>query len=519
MSANGLPTVGMQCLRAFARHPERIAFSWDSGSVTYRGAMEMLGRMQAVLIGLGLPTGSCVAFLSANRADAWLASIAVQLCGFATNWLHPLGSLDDQLFQLDDSISRVLIFDSEKFAERAAELAQRAQSVETLLGLGPSGAGRDLLHAADQAGSTSPRDLATLDSPCTFRFTGGTTGRAKGMLRLHRQQAHTAGAHLVNFEFPERPHYFAIGPISHIAGGKILPSLMRGGTVHLARKGFDPEQVLKTIARERINMTLLVPTMIYTLLDTPAAVNVDTSSLELLLYGASPMAPSRLEEGIARFGRIFSQLYGSSECYPISVLRKAEHDLKRPDLLLSCGYPAIGCDVRLLNDDDQDVAPGETGEVCVRAPQAMLEYWRQPELTAETLRGGWLHTGDMGRADERGYLYLVDRKKDMIVSGGFNIYPREIEDILTSHPDVAMAAVVGVPHQKWGEAVTALIVRKPGAHLEAAELIDLVKRKKGSLYAPKQLTFVSELPLTPVGKIDKKALKAASWAGHGRMIG
>ena len=231
------------------------------------------------------------------------------------------------------------------------------------------------------------------------------------------------------------------------------------------------------------------------------------------------MSPSRLEEGIERFGRIFSQLYGSSECYPISVLKREEHDLARPEMLMSCGYPAIGCDVRLLDGDDRDVAAGDAGEVCVRAPQAMLEYWQQPELTAETMRGGWIHTGDVARADERGYLYLVDRKKDMIVSGGFNIYPKEIEDVLTAHPDVAMAAVIGVPHERWGEAVTALVVLKRDAKLDRTELADLVRQKKGSMFVPKEVRFVDDLPLTPVGKIDKKELKARSWSGQARMIG
>jgi fatty-acyl-CoA synthase len=518
MSTYDLPTVGMQNLRALARYPDRVAFSWDSDSLTYRGALDLLGRLQAVLLELELPKGTCIAFLSANRADAWLAGVAAQLCGFSTTWLHPLGSLDDQVFQIEDSLSCVLIVDTEKFAHRGSELALKAQSIEVVFALGASGTDRDLLRDAERAGSQTPRCLASPDDPCTLFYSGGTTGRPKGILRLHRQHAHLAGAILVNFEFPNQPRYYAVGPISHIAGGKILPTLMRGGTVHLA-KGFDPDHALHTIARERINMTLLVPTMIYKLLDSPAVAHADTSSLELLLYGASPMSPNRLEEGIGRFGRVFSQLYGQSECYPISVLRKEEHDPQRPDSLLSCGYPALGSDVRILDGKDQQVPEGEAGEVCVRTPTTMHEYWRQPELTAETVSNGWLHTGDIARADERGYLYLVDRKKDLIVSGGFNIYPREIEDVLTGHPDVAMAAVIGVPHERWGEAATALVVLKPNVRLEEKDLVELVRRKKGSIYAPKEVRFVSELPLTAVGKIDKKELKARSWAGRSRMIG
>ena len=338
------------------------------------------------------------------------------------------------------------------------------------------------------------------------------------MLRTHRRSAGTAIAILSDFEIPDTPSYLAVAPISHVAGSKILPTLMRGGTVHMLR-GFDPDAVLQTIAREPINFTLLVPTMIYVLLDHPTLGKTDLSSLELLLYGASAMSPSRLVEGIERIGPVFSQLYGQSECYPVSVLRKSDHDPKTPELFLSCGFPITACEVRILDEDDQPVETGKAGEICVRAPHVMSEYWKQPEQTAETLKNGWLHTGDIARADERGYLFILDRKKDMIVSGGFNIFPREVEDVLSQHADVAMVAVVGVPDDKWGEAVTAVVVPREGTRPSAEELIALVRARKGSAHAPKHVKFVGKLPMTGVGKVDKKALKAGFWAGRERMVG
>ena len=216
---------------------------------------------------------------------------------------------------------------------------------------------------------------------------------------------------------------------------------------------------------------------------------------------------------------MFSQLYGQTECYPISVLRKADHDPNTPEMFLSCGFPVSACEVKVLDDNDQEVATGEAGEICVRGPHAMAEYWKRPEQTAETLKNGWLHTGDIARKDERGYLFILDRKKDMIVSGGFNIFPREIEDVLSQHADVAMVAVVGVPDDKWGEAVTAVVVAREGAKPNADELINLVKTKKGSAHAPKHIKFVTELPMTGVGKVDKKVLKAGFWTGRDRMVG
>jgi fatty-acyl-CoA synthase len=512
------PTVCGQTLRALARYPSRVAFSWPGGSITYAGSTELIGRIQKVFMQLGLPPGARVAFLTANRADSWCAGVAAQLSRLSVTWLHPLGSLDDQLFQLEDSESQMLVVDADTFRDRGGDLAARASNLKTVFTLGPANYGVDLLAAVEGAGTATPRCFAGPDDIAILNYTGGTTGKSKGALRYHREYSGGVNAILSDFEIPDTPRYLTVAPISHVGGTKVLPSLMRGGTVHML-KGFDPEAVLKTIARERINFTLFVPTMIYVLLDHPALDKTDLTSLELLLYGASAMSPSRLVEGIARIGPVFSQLYGQTECYPVSVLRKADHDPKTPELFLSCGFPIAACEVKILDDEDQEVDTGEAGEICVRAPHVMAEYWKRPEQTAETLKSGWLHTGDIARADQRGYMFILDRKKDMIVSGGFNIFPREVEDVLSQHADVAMCAVVGVPDDKWGEAVTAIVVAREGARPNAEELINLVKAKKGSAHAPKHIKFVTELPMTGVGKVDKKVLKAGFWVGRERLVG
>ena len=515
---NTFPTVGAQTLRALARYPDRIAFSWSGGELSYRGATDMVGRFQSIFMNLGAQPGTRVALLTANRAETWCAGVAAQLSRFGISWLHPLGSLDDQIDQIEDAGAEILVIDADSFSQRGGELASRAQGLRHVFTLGRTGYGIDLLAAAEAGGTATARDFANADDIAVLNYTGGTTGKSKGALRHHRQVAGFASAILADFEIPDSPRYLTVAPISHVAGTKVLPTLMRGGTVHML-KGFDPEAVLRTIERERINFTLFVPTMVYVLLDHPAMATTDLSSLDLVLYGASPMSPSRLVEGIERIGPVFSQLYGQTECYPVSVLRKADHDPKQPELFLSCGFPIAACDVKILDEDDNEVATGEPGEICVRAPHVMAEYWNRPEQTAETLKNGWLHTGDIARADERGYLFILDRKKDMIVSGGFNIFPREVEDVLTGHADVAMCAVVGVPDDKWGEAVTAIVVLRDGARPSAEELIGLVKARKGSAHAPKHIQFVNELPMTGVGKIDKKALRASFWAGRERMVG
>ncbi|MGR4927594.1 AMP-binding protein [Bradyrhizobium sp. CAR08] len=507
-----------QALRALSRYPGRTAFAWPGGSLSYQGTIDLIGRIQGVFMRLELQPGARVAFLTANRADTWCAGVAAQLSRLCVTWLHPLGSPGDQMFQLEDSEAEVLVVDAAAFHDRGGELAAQATWLKAVFTTGPANYGVDLLQAIEIEGHASAHCLARPDDLSTLNYTGGTTGKSKGALRYHRENAGAAAAILADFEIPDGARYLAVAPISHVAGTKVLPTLMRGGTVHML-KGFDPEAVLGTIARERINFTLFVPTMVYVLLDHPALSRTDLSSLELVLYGASAMSPSRLVEGIERIGPVFSQLYGQTECYPISVLRKADHDPKTPELFLSCGFPIAACEVKILDDNDQEVKTGEAGEICVRAPHAMAEYWKRPDTTAETLKNGWVHTGDIARKDDRGYMFILDRKKDMIVSGGFNIFPREIEDVLSQHADVAMVAVVGIPDEKWGEAVTAVVVLREGAKPDADELINLVKTRKGSAHAPKQIQFVKQLPMTGVGKVDKKMLRASFWSGRGRMVG
>jgi fatty-acyl-CoA synthase len=259
--------------------------------------------------------------------------------------------------------------------------------------------------------------------------------------------------------------------------------------------------------------------MLYVLLDYLADHPQDLSSLQTILYGAAPMSPDRLEQALDVFGPVFVQIYGQSEApNTVATLGKEDHDLRRPERLASCGKPHQSLDVAVLDDNDQPCSVGQLGEVCVRGPLVMDGYWRQPEVTAETLRNGWLHTGDVGYLDADNFLYLTDRKKDMVITGGFNIYPREVEDAVVTHPEVAAAAVIGVPDPKWGEAVTAFVVRTPDATVTAQELIALVRELKGPVHAPKSLEFLDALPLTPLGKIDKKQLRVRFWGDRDRAV-
>jgi fatty-acyl-CoA synthase len=323
---------------------------------------------------------------------------------------------------------------------------------------------------------------------------------------------------LTGWDLPADMRYLACAPISHAAGMLTTPTLVRGGTVILQR-AFDPGKWLAAVAAERATLSLLVPTMIYAVLDHPALATTNLSSLQTVIYGASPMSPTRMAEALERIGPVFSQLYGQTECTGLATaLWRAEHDRTDLHRLTSCGKPITGVRVTILDDSGQPVPDGQPGEICVQGPSIMLGYWKQPDLTKAALSDGWLRTGDIAVRDADGYFYIVDRKKDMIVSGGFNIFPREIEDVLTAHPAVSNVAVIAVPDDKWGEAVKALVVPKPGATVSAEEVIQLVRDKKGPVYAPKSVEFLDALPLTPVGKADKKTLRARYWAGQTRNV-
>jgi fatty-acyl-CoA synthase len=338
---------------------------------------------------------------------------------------------------------------------------------------------------------------------------------------VHTQRVHVTMAmtELVEWDWPEEVRFLAMTPISHATGAMILAVLMRSGTFVLAR-GFDPRRFFELVERHRITCTFLVPTMIYVLLDHPGLAEADLSSLKTVIYGASPMSPGRLVEAMRRFGPVFMQLYGQSEAPNcISVLRRDDHDPERhPERLASCGLPVAGLQVALLDDEGREVPVGEVGEICCRGPLVMAGYWNKPEETEKAFRHGWLHTGDLARRDADGYLYIVDRSKDMIITGGFNVFPREVEDVLTRHPDVAAAAVIGVPDAKWGEAVKAVVVRRAGADVSAEALIALVRDAKGAVHSPKSVDFVDELPVTGLGKPDKKVLRARYWGGAARAV-
>jgi fatty-acyl-CoA synthase len=318
---------------------------------------------------------------------------------------------------------------------------------------------------------------------------------------------------------PETPRFLLASPVTHAGSLPILPTLCRGGTIVL-QQSFDPAAWLDAVTRERVNYAFVVPTMLYALLDHASPRRHDLSALQTILYGAAPMTPARIAEALEAFGPVLMQGYGQTECLGMCTsLRKDEHDpVRRPGLLASCGRPVAGVRAEILGDDGAMLPDGEVGEICVRSPVTMTGYRNQPEQTAAALSRGWLHTGDLAIRDDEGFFHLVDRKKDVIITGAFNVYPREIEDVIATCPGVSDVAVIGTPHPRWGEAVTAYITVRPGEHADPDQITKTVRSKKDPHQAPKSVHIVPALPKTPAGKIDKKALRRQHWPGTQRQI-
>ena len=506
-------------IHALAKQPDAPAVNIGERTMTAREMAAQVSRYSQAFRARGLGQGAQASMLSLNRPEVLFTMGANQVNATRSTPLHPMGSVEDQAYVLNDCGATALVFDPETFTERARQLAEMVPGIEHFLALGPTEFGEDLIALA--AGFDPQPLVAPVVDPdglAGIAYSGGTTGKPKGIMGSYKSQATMTQIQMAEWQWPDETRFLICTPLSHAGAAFFVPTLLRGGSLTVL-PGFDPETFMRTVEEQRITATMLVPTMLYVLLDHPKFDQYDLSSLQTVFYGASAASPTRLAEAVERMGPIFFQFYGQAECpMTITVLRKEDHDPSNLDRLASCGRPVPWVHVALLDDDGNDVAPGEPGEICVRSPMVMLGYLGKPEQTAEAFAHGWLHTGDVARADDEGFLYIVDRKKDMIVTGGFNVYPREVEDVISTHPAVSAVAVIGVPDERWGESVKAVVVPRPGVDLDTDELIDLVKQHKGSVQAPKSVDLVEAIPLSALGKPDKKALRARYWGESGRMV-
>ncbi|GIF15825.1 AMP-binding protein [Actinoplanes teichomyceticus] len=502
-------------LDTFAGHGDRVAFDEGARTLTYAQLPAMVYRLARALSAGGLRRHDGIVALAANRPEMLMVQLAAQLIGCYYAGVPGVLSVDDQRALIADSGARALLYDPAQHAERVAELVGH-QPVDILLSLGSGDAGVDLLaaaagHSADPVPPRGdPADIAELV------YTSGSTGRPKAASFTFRQCAA-----LVDFwrrqlagDSPEAAVYRAAGcrvlwsmPFLWLSGPTVLPALT-GGAAFVVRNTPAARDVLRAAEQEAVTVLTMPPSRMYRLLDEPYLEHADLSRLELLVYHSSAATPARLREAGERLGPVLLQSYGQTETKMISALDPSEHARPDGELLRSAGRPRPGVEVQVRDDAGTVLGPGEVGEVWVRSPMIMEGYWRAPELTAATKIDGWIRTRDVGRWDADGYLYLVDRLRDVVIVDGITCYTREIEDVLATHPAVRRAAVVGRPDDQTGEAVHAFVVLAAGARVDEQELRDLVGARKAAPHVPRTITVVDDIPQTAVGKPDKNALRA-----------
>ncbi len=493
-------------------HRNRTAIVDEARRASWGETVERIARAAAVLASLGVRRGERYAVLSRNtfrhfellHAGYWMGAVPVPI-----NYrLAP----PEIAHILEDAGCRVLAAE-DVFLEllEAGPLAPWRNGA-LLVAPGPLADPRPQYEARLAKAQPAPLNDAAEDDDAILLYTGGTTGRAKGVRLTHRNVI--ANGHQINaiLRFAPGEVYLHVAPMFHSADLLASPFTFLGLT-HAFLPQFSGRALLEAIARYRVTMTMLAPTMIILTLQEPGLERHDLSSLKRLYYGSSPMAVEWIRRALERFAGVeLIQSYGLTETSPIlTMMGMDEHRRALASselaLLKSAGLPVPGVDLRIVDDADRELAAGEVGEVVVRGPNVMRGYLNRPEETAQALRGGWFHTGDVGRLDADGYLYLLDRKKDMVITGGENVYSSEVEAALYQHPAVHECAVIGVPDERYGEALLAAVVAAPGAALGEAELIEHCRGRIGGYKIPRRFVFLDALPKSAMGKILKTELR------------
>lgn len=496
-------------LPAVHRHGPRRALVADGRTWTYADLEEAARKVAGHLLDLGVTPGTPVALILGNSAEFVVADLAVALLGAAKVPLNPMLSQDEQAFIIADSKATVCVVRDDLTDSVAA--ARRLGADPHLVIVGGA---RDSWRQALARAPLAALPEVPAEAPALIMYTGGTTGQPKGVLHLQRGTAANLLSHLLEMEIRADDILMLTSPLPHSAQFLLQAALAKGASVFIEDR-FDPGQVLDRIEQDRVTYLFLVPTMIYRLLDAVTArKSFDGGSLGTILYGAAPIAADRLEQGLRTFGPVFMQLYAQSEAPNfITRLRRDDHrlDPAAGGRLASCGQPVVMADVHVVREDGSLCGPGEVGEIAALTPYTMHGYLGRAAETAETLRDGRLHTGDLGYLDKDGYLYLVDRKKDMIITGGLNVYSGEVEQALSRVPGVKQVAVVGLPHPDWGEAVVAFVV-PTGPEVTSASIAEASRGRLTAYKRPKAIEFVPALPMTSVGKVDKKKLREG-WTG------
>jgi acyl-CoA synthetase (AMP-forming)/AMP-acid ligase II len=511
--------------RAAERYGDRPAWIDAQRVMTFRQAAARVSHLAHGLLSLGGQPGDRVGLLVPNCPEGLEAILAPMQAGMAVVPMNVRLHPDEHAYMLNDSGAITLIY-AEDFFAHVARMRDRLDTVKHFICIGRNGGG-DLSYEAllEKRRPSSADPAIEADDLAWIFYTSGTTGHPKGAMLTHRVLITMAEQFLLDID-PAVPGDVLLhgAPITHGSGLAIFHHIARGSSSAFPRaSSFDPPRIFEAIERYRATTMFLVPTMINMLLASPERDRYDLSSLKTVFYGGAPMYVEQLTEALRVFGPIFVQVFGQGEApMTCTSLPKDEHlvdhDPVRLKRLASAGRATTAVQVRIVDDADRPVPPDTMGEIVVRGDLVMKGYWNKPDATAEALRGGWLHTGDIGALDGDGYLYITDRKKDMIISGGSNIYPREIEEVICRHAAVFEVSVIGVPDAKWGEAVKALVVTHPGASASEADIIEHCKQHLGSYKKPQSVEFLPALPKNAYGKVLKRELRDRYWAGRPRRV-
>ncbi|MBK7730187.1 MAG: AMP-binding protein [Gammaproteobacteria bacterium] len=510
--------------RGWRINPGGAAYIQDDHAHSFDDVGELSCRIANRLLALGLPKETKGAVWSGNDVTAWICTLGLWRANMSCIPMNPRNSAEDNLLVLDGFDCDVLFYQS-AFADVIAALRPRLGRIRLWICIDAEGADAPALERwLTGTPATRPEQPVDMDDVVWLSPTGGTSGKPKGVMNTHRSLQTFVAHYLLTCSYTasEKPVNLAAAPMTHTAGLLSLPCTAQGGTVVILGKP-EPALMLAAIASYRVSEFFLPPTVIYKLLELPGIEQADFSSVKYLMYGAAPMSIEKLKKAIKLWGPIMTGGYGQTEApASIAYLPPDQHlvdgALASDERLSSVGRPNPLVRVEIMDDNNRMLASGEAGEICVRGDLLMKGYYKRPEKTAETIVDGWLHTGDIGYIDGEGYLHITDRKKDMIISGGFNVYPSEVEQVIWSHPAVQDCAVIGVPDEKWGEAVKAVVELNAGQQVSGQELIALCKTRLGSVMAPKSVDFVASLPRSPVGKVLKKELRAHYWQHAERKI-
>ena len=500
-------------------HPDHDAVRWGGQRLSYRELDDRVNSLAAALTAKGLSVGDRIGFVMWNRPEVLEVLFAAFKLGLCVVPLNARFNTEEIVYHLGDPRA-VAIVHGPEFRDDVEKALARTPSVEHVISLD---------HARPAASSASVHDYEDLisahpdaadptvdvepDAVCWLFYTSGTTGRPKGAMLSHANLMFVTVGWVADL-MPLKPEDVTLhaAPLTHGAGFHALAAIAKGCTNVIPEKpAFDAATTLELMEREGVTNTWLVPTQVNRLVQSPDLADRDLSRLHSVVYGGAPFHVEDLKVAVERLGPVLVQVYGQGETpMTATYLRQGEHVLGEPGTearLASAGHSRTGMEVRLVDEEDDVVPTGELGEIVVRGPAVMSGYWERPEESAKTLRGGWLHTGDVGKFDERGYLYVLDRLKDLIITGGANVYAREVEEVLIQHPDVAAVTVIGVLDRNWGERVVAVVVPAEGANPDGAALIDYCGAHLASYKKPKQVHFVASLPVSAYGKVLKRELR------------